>query len=153
MLKDIIKIAFLCIVIGSASIPVGFTITKLPEIVYIGNVLGSVISALFVVIIGDKIKDKEFRKKMNRHRPGKKIVTVFEQGENNKKVMKARVSIDKHGLRFFSFFCPIFPGVLIASIAVYVLDLDRTIYKKWMFSGILFACGMYVYGYWWIFIR
>jgi hypothetical protein len=71
----------------------------------------------------------------------------------NKKVLKVRVLIDKHGLRVFSFICPIFPGVLISTAAVYLFDLDRKIYKRWMIAGIFFASGAYVFGYWFTFVK
>jgi hypothetical protein len=49
--------------------------------------------------------------------------------------------------------CPIFPGVLLSTVTVYLLDLDKTTYKRWMFSGVIFVSGAYVMGYWWIFVR
>ncbi len=153
MIKNIIIIAILSTAIGGASIPLGFAITDKVSIVYLGNLIGSVVSAMFVVFIGDKIKDQEFRKKINKRRAGRKVIYIFEQGENSKKVLKVKLRVDKHGLRLFSFFCSMFPGTLASSIAVYVLDLDRTIFKKWMFLGILFNSALYVFGYWFIFVR
>lgn len=152
-MPGILKIAFLCITIGAASIPVSFTINANPFIVWTGNALGSLASAAFVIYIGNRITSDSFKDKMGKRRVGKKVVTVFEEGDDNKKVLKARVMIDKHGLRIFSFLCPIFPGVLVSTVAVYILDLDRRIYKRWMFAGVFLASGAYVFGYWLTFIR
>lgn len=152
MLKNILIVAILSVIIGGAAIPIGFMMTDKISVVYIGNVLGSIFSALIIIFIGDRIKDREFRNKINKNRAGQKIIYIFEQGESNRKVLKVKLRVDKHGLRFFSFLCPIFPGVFISSLAVYILDLDRTIYKKWMFSGILLSSGLYVLGYWFVFI-
>ena len=134
-------------------IPVSFEVNNNPIIVWFGNALGSLISALVVIYIGDRLTNNKFKNKVNSRRFGKKIITVFEQGEDNKKVMKARVLINKHGLRIFSFLCPVFPGVLISTSAVYVLELDRKIYKRWMLAGVFFASGAYVCVYWWAFVK
>lgn len=149
----IIKIALLCIVIGSASIPISFTINSSPVVVWLGNGLGSLVSALVVIFIGERITSKRFKDKISKRRIGKKVVTTFDEGQDNKKVQKARGFIDKHGLRFFAFFCPIFPGALISTTTVYLFDLDRKIYKRWLSAGIFFVSGAYVFGYWWVFIK
>lgn len=153
MLTDIIKIAGLCIVAGAVSIPVSFGINGNPIVVWLGNALGSVLSALVVIYIGNRLTDKKFTKGVSKRRFGKKIITVFEEGDDNKKVLKVRIFVNKHGLRVFSFLCPIFPGVLISTAAIYVFDLDKKIYKHWLIAGIFFASGAYVFGYWWAFVR
>jgi hypothetical protein len=153
MLADLIKIALLCVVIGGASIPASFTINDSPTVVWIGNALGSLFSAIVVICISNRITNQRFKNKASRWRVGKKIVKIYDSGEDSKKIQKANKLINKHGLRLFSFLCPVFPGVLISTIAVYVLDLDKRIYKRWMFTGIFFASGAYVYGYWWLFLK
>jgi membrane protein DedA with SNARE-associated domain len=153
MFFNIIEIAGLCIIIGGASIPLSFGVNSNPVIVWIGNALGSLISAFVVIFIGNRITNKKFENKMSKRRVGKKIVTVFEEGGDNKKVQKARIVINKHGLRLFSLICPIFPGVLVSTVAVYALDLDKRMYKRWMFAGVVFVSGFYVFSYWWIFVR
>jgi hypothetical protein len=151
MIVQILKIAVLCIVLGGASIPFSFNVSSNPVIVWIGNALGSLASALVVIYIGNRITDKNF--KGSNRRIGKKIVKVFDEGEKNAKVAKAGGMIYKHGLRLFSFFTPIFPGVLISTVAVFVLGLDLEKYKRWMFAGIFFASGIYVFGYWYAFVK
>ena len=153
MIKDILIIAGYCIVLGGASIPICFEINNSPIIVWVGNGLGSLISALFVIYVGNRITNKKFEKKISKHYMGKKVVTVFEEGGDNKKVKKATIFVNKHGLRIFSFITPIFPGVLISTVAVFILDLDMKIYKRWMFTGIFFASGLYVFGYWLAFVK
>ncbi|HSW84993.1 MAG TPA: hypothetical protein VLF79_00050 [Candidatus Saccharimonadales bacterium] len=153
MFADIIKIAVLCVFIGGASIPVSFVINTSPWVVWFGNALGSLFSAVVVIYICERITSKKFRNKAVKRRLGKKVVEVYEEGDDNKKVLKARVLIDKHGLRVFSFLCPIFPGVLVSTIAVYVLNLDKHIYKKWMYTGVFIASGFYVFSYWLVFVR
>jgi hypothetical protein len=153
MMLEIIKIAGLCIVAGAASIPISFGVSTNPIIVWLGNALGSLLSAMFVIFVAGRITDKKFEKKITKRRAGRKIVTVFSEGEGNKKVQKASLLINKHGLRLFSFFCPIFPGALISTAAVYILDLDKQIYKFWLALGIFFASGIYVFGYWLTFVR
>lgn len=149
----IIKIAILCIVFGAASIPLSFQVSSSPIIVWFGNALGSFISALIVIYIANRITSSKFRSHVSKRRMGKRIVTVFEEGDDNKKVLKARIFIDKHGLRIFSFFCPVFPGVLISTTVVYLLDLDKKLYKRWMSAGIFFASGAYVFVYWFTFVK
>jgi hypothetical protein len=151
--SGILKIAFLCVIIGAASIPVSFTINSSPLVVWLGNALGSLFSAVVVIYIGDRLTSDRFKKRVSKRRIGKKVVKVFDEGDENKRVKKASTLIDKHGLRVFSFFCPIFPGVLISTAAVYLLHLDKKIYKHWMYSGIFFASGAYVFGYWWLFVK
>ncbi len=153
MLGDILKIAFLCITIGSASIPISFTITSSPLIVWIGNTIGSLLSAFIVIFIGDRITNKKFMNKLKKRRGGKKIANVFIEGDDNKKVQKAQSLINKHGLKIFALLCPIFPGVLISTSAVYILGLDKKVYKRWMFSGVLIVSGVYVFIYWWTFVK
>ncbi len=153
MFGGIFQIAFLCIVIGSASIPVSFGINSNPFIVWLGNSLGSLISALFVVYVGNHLTSDKFRDKPKKRRVGNKVITVFEEGGDNKKVLKVKFFVNRHGLRIFSFLCPIFPGVLIATSAVYIFDLDRKLYTKWMLAGVIFASGAYVFGYWWVFVK
>lgn len=152
-MPGILKIAVLCIALGAASIPLSFGINSNPVIVWLGNALGSLISALVVIYIGDRLTSDRFKSKVSKRHFGKKIVTVFEEGDDNKKVLKVRILINKHGLRVFSFLCPIFPGVLLSTAAVYVFDLDRKTYKRWMIAGIFFASGAYVFVYWWTFLK
>jgi hypothetical protein len=153
MLGQILKIAGLCIIIGSASIPISFTINSSPIIVWLGNALGSLLSAVFVIFVGNRLTDKKFMKKISRWRLGRKVSNTFTQGQDNTRVVKVRKSINKHGLKLFSLFCPIFPGVLISTSVVYLLDLDKKTYKRWMFGGVVFVSGIYVFGYWWIFVK
>lgn len=153
MTGNIIHIAILCIVLGSASIPISFTINSSPLIVWLGNGLGSLISAFVVIYIGDHITNSRFRNKMRQHRVSKKVVTVFDEGNSNKHVAKAGGLINKHGLKVFSFLCPIFPGVLFSTVAVYLLDLDKKVYKRWMFAGVFFVSGAYVLAYWFTFVK
>jgi hypothetical protein len=153
MLRQIIHIAILCIIFGGASIPLSFTVNSSPVIVWIGNALGSLISALVVIYVGNKMTNKKTEEKLSKKRFTRKIVTVFEEGEDNKKVQKARILIDKHGLRLFSLLCPIFPGVLISTVAVFALDLDLKIYKRWMSAGVVFVSGFYVFSYWLAFVK
>lgn len=147
------RIAVQCIVLGGASIPLSFNVTSNPWIVWAGNALGSLISAVVVIFIGNRITDKKFEKKMGKRRFTRKIITVFEQGDDNKKVQKARIIINKHGLRIFALLCPIFPGVLVSTVAIYALDLDKELYKRWMFVGVTLVSGFYVFGYWLAFVR
>ena len=153
MILEILKIASLCIIIGSASIPISFTINGSPWVVWAGNALGSLLSAFVVIFIGDRVMSNKFRMRVSKSRVGKKIVLSFDEGADNKNVTKARIFINKHGLRIFSLLCPIFPGVLISTVTVYLLDLDKKIYKRWMFAGVIFVSGAYVLGYWWIFVK
>jgi hypothetical protein len=153
MYPGILKIAALCILGGAASIPLSFGINSNPVVVWLGNALGSLISALVVIYIGERLTSDRIKNKVGKRRFGKKIVTVFEEGEDNKKVLRVRILINRHGLRVFSFLCPIFPGVLISTSAVYLFDLDRKIYKRWMIAGIFFASGAYVSIYWWTFVK
>jgi hypothetical protein len=153
MSAGILRIAVLCILFGAASIPISFGVNNNPIIVWLGNALGSLASALVVFYIGDRLTSDRFKNKVGKRRFGKKIITVFEEGDDNKKVLKVRIMINKHGLRVFSFFCPIFPGVLISTSAIYLFDLDRKIYKRWMIAGIFFASGAYVFAYWWTFVK
>jgi len=153
MLGDILKIAALCVVIGSASIPLSFNVNASPVIVWLGNALGSLFSALVVIYISERITSPGFKKRLAHSRPGRKIVKVFDAGETNKEFKKASGFINRHGLRIFSFLCPIFPGVLISTAVVYLLDLDKRLYKRWVTAGIFFVSGAYVFGYWWIFVK
>lgn len=153
MFVDVVIIAALCIALGGASIPIAFTVNNNPLIVWIGNALGSLISALVVIYIANRITSKKSKDRLSESRFTKRIVTVFEEGDGNPKVQKARVVIDRHGLRVFSLLCPLFPGVLVSTVAVYVLGLDRHLYKKWMSAGVVLVSGGYVFGYWFLFIR
>ena len=153
MNAGILRIALLCIVFGSVSIPVSFTVNPNPIVVWWGNALGSAISALVVIFIANRITSRRFKAKVSRWRVGRKVVTLYDEGQNNTKVNKAGNFIERHGLRIFSLFCPIFPGVTISTIAVYVLDLDKKIYKKWMLAGVVFVSGAYCFGYWFIFLH
>lgn len=152
-MPGIIKIAILCIAAGAASIPISFGINSSPFIVWLGNAMGSLLSALVVIFIGDRLASDEFRRRVGKHRYGRKITLVFDQGDDNKKVVQARTFINRHGLRIFAFLCPIFPGVLISTTAVYIVGLDKKTYKRWLFAGIFFASAVYVFGYWWLFRR
>lgn len=153
MLFNIIKIAVLCIVIGAASIPVSFTIDTSPWVVWVGNAIGSLVSAAFVIFVGNRVTDTRFKKKLSQRRIGKKVVYTFDEGQDNKHVKQAGGFINRYGLRLFSLFCPIFPGVLLSTVAVYVLDLDKKIYKRWMFAGVIFVSWGYVFAYWHLFVK
>lgn len=153
MFAQIIQIALLCIVIGGASIPIAFTISDNPWVVWVGNALGSLISARVVIYIGNRIESKKFRKKASKFRIGKKVVEVFDQGDDNTKVIKAQSLINKHGLKLFGLICPIFPGVLISTAAVYILDLDKKTFKRWMFAGVVFVSWGYVFAYYWATVK
>lgn len=153
ILANILQIAFLCIVIGAASIPVSFTINSNPIVVWFGNALGSLISAAVVIYIGNRINDKRFKDKVSKHRVGKKVVKTFDEGTDSKKAQKASRIINKHGLRLFSLLCPIFPGVLVSTVIVFALNLDIKMYKRWMFTGVFFVSGAYVMGYWLVFVK
>jgi membrane protein DedA with SNARE-associated domain len=150
---NIIHIAILCIIFGGLSIPLSFHVTDSFFAVWAGNALGSFLSAAVVIYVGDRITDKKEEEKLSKRRLTKKIVNVFEKGDENKKIKKARIIINKHGLRFFSLFCPLFPGVLLSTVAVYALDLDKKIYKKWMFAGVVLISGVYVFLYWHTFVK
>jgi hypothetical protein len=153
MFLDILKIVALCIVAGAASIPISFGVNGNPAIVWIGNAIGSLLSALVVIYIGNRLTSKKFKKRVSERRFGNKVVTVFEEGDDNKKILKVRIFINRHGLRVFSFLCPIFPGVLISTAAIYIFNLDKRTYKRWMVAGIIFASGAYVFTYWFAFVR
>lgn len=148
MFADFIKIAVLCVVMGGASIPIAFTVNSNPFVVWAGNAAGSLLSAIVVIYIGNRITDQAFKKKVSRWRIGKKIVIAYDEGGDNQKVGKVRIIINKHGLRLFSLLCPLFPGVLVSTIAVYILDLDKKIYKRWMLLGVTAVSGLYVFAYW-----
>ena len=60
MVVDILKIAVLCIVAGAASIPVSFGVNSSPVIVWLGNALGSLASAIVVIYIGDRLTSRSF---------------------------------------------------------------------------------------------
>lgn len=122
-------------------------------VVWVGNALGSLLSAFVVIYIGDRLTDKRFMERMSKHRATRKIEKVFDQKEESKKTQKAQSFINKHGLRIFSLLCPIFPGVLLSTSVVYILGLDRKTYKRWMLTGVVFISGAYVYAYWWMFVR
>jgi formate/nitrite transporter FocA (FNT family) len=153
MFYDILRISILCILIGGASIPVSFGINSSPVVVWLGNALGSLFSAVVVIYIGNRITDEKFKKRISKRRMGAKIVKTYDEGTNNKSVGKAQRYINKHGLKIFSLICPIFPGVLVSTVAVFVLNLDKDIYKRWMFTGVIVVSGIYVFGYWWIFVK
>ncbi len=153
MVRDILKIALLSVVIGGVSIPPSFGINNSPVVVWLGNAIGSLFSAAIVIYIGNRITDEKFKKRVSKRRLGKKVVDVFDEGRSNEAVVKAGKAISKHGLVVFSLLCPIFPGVLISTAAVYLLDLDRKIYRRWMFTGVVFVSGIYVFGYWWLFVK
>src|SRR4051812_23336016 len=129
MLVDIIKITFLSIAIGGASIPASFGINSSPVVVWVGNAAGSLLSAAVVIYVGNRITDEDFKKRVSKRRFGKKVIKVFDEGSDNKAAVKTTVYVNKHGLRLFSLFCPFFPGVLISTAAVLLLDLDRKIYR------------------------
>jgi hypothetical protein len=153
VLKQIVTIAVLCIVIGGASIPVSFTVSPNPVIVWIGNSLGSLLSAFVVIFIAERITDEKFKKRVTKWRIGNKVITVMDEGDKNKKIVKARTFINKHGIKIFALFCPIFPGAFIATITVYALNLDKRSYKIWLMPGIFLVSGFYVFGYWWAVVR
>lgn len=153
MLRQIIHIAVLCIAFGGLSIPMSFGVSSNPLIVWFGNALGSLLSAAVVIYIGNRITNKKTGEKFKKKRFTRRIITVFEEGDDNKKVQKARIIINKHGLRVFSLICPVFPGVLFSTVAVYALDLDKEIYKKWMFAGVVLVSGFYVFSYWLAFVK
>lgn len=145
---SIIKIAILCIIVGGASIPFAFGISNSPTVVWLGNALGSLISAFVVIYVAERISDTKFRKRVQRYHIGNKVITVMDSGDKNKKVVKARSFINKHGLKFFALVCPIFPGALVSTITVYTLGLDKRTYKLWLIPGIFLVSGLYVFGYW-----
>ncbi len=153
MISQILKIALLCITLGSASIPISFTISSSPWVVWAGNALGSLLSAFVVIFIGDRITSDKFKVRVSKTRLGKKIIVTFEAGPDNKKSATTRNFINKHGLRLFSLLCPLFPGVLLSTATVYLLDLDKKLYKRWMLTGVILVSGAYVAGYWWIFVK
>ena len=153
MVLDIIKIAGLCVIVGSASIPLSFGVNSSPVIVWLGNVLGCLFSATIIIYIGQNITSQKFKQRASRNRIGKKVVGIFDQGDSNKSVAKAGHFINDHGLRFFSFISPLFPGVLIGTAAVYLLNLSKRTYISWMIGGTFFVSGAYVFSYWWFFIR
>lgn len=153
LISQIIKIAFLCITVGSLSIALGFKINSSPWVVYTGNVLGSLVSAWIIIFIGDRITSQSFRNRLRKRILGRKIVTVYEAGEDNKKIRHARIFINKHGIKFFAFLSPLFPGTTIATVAVYALNLDTKLFKKWICLGIFFVCFIYVFGFWWFFVK
>ena len=152
-MHGILRIALLCILIGSASIPISFGINDSPVVVWLGNALGSLLSAMVVIYVGDHVTSDKFKKRVSKRRMGRKMVNAFDQGEESKAVVKVGNFINGHGLRFYSLFCPIFPGVTLSTAAVYVLNLDKKVYKRWMFGGVVFVSGLYVFGYWFIFIK
>jgi len=153
MFGGVIRIAVLCVAVGAASIPLSFIINSNPFIVWLGNSLGSLFSAWIVLYIADHLTSDKTQSRISRFRVGKKVVTIFEDGNENEKVLKVRLFINNHGLRIFSFLCPIFPGVLLSTAAVYIFDLDQHIFKKWMVAGVIFASGAYVFGYWYVFVK
>ncbi len=153
MLVDIIRIAIICVIAGSISIPVSFGINPSPWVVWVGNALGSLLSAFVVIYIGDRIMSNKFRIRISRSRIGKKIVIAFDEGSENKNVIKAQGFINQHGLKLFALFCPIFPGVLLSTVSVYLLGLDKQTYKRWMFAGVVFVSGGYVFSYWLFFVK
>jgi hypothetical protein len=153
MLSDIIQIAFLCIIMGCVSIPVSFTINSSPGVVWLGNALGSVLSALFVILVSERITGDRFKGRLSHTRAGQKIVKLFDEGSQNHEMVKARSFINKQGLRIFSLLSPIFPGVFISTVTVYLLGLDTKTYRRWMLAGVFFVSGAYVYGYWRVFVR
>lgn len=153
MIGQILQIAVLCIVIGGASIPVSFTISSSPVVVWIGNSLGSLISALFVIAIAERLASDKFRARVTKVRAGKKVVEVLDEGNANAKVDKTRNLINKHGIKLFALFCPIFPGALISTATVYTLNLDKHTYKRWLPIGIFLVSGLYVFGYWLVFVK
>lgn len=149
MIDSIVKIAVMCIVLGGASIPLAFGVSSSPWVVWIGNSLGSLISAFVVILIAERLANEAFKQKVRRYRVGNKVVTIMDEGDNNKKVAKARGFINRHGLKIFALLCPIFPGALISTTTVYALNLDKRTYKIWLVPGIFLVSGIYVFGYWW----
>ncbi len=150
MLRDIFRIAFLCIVLGGASIPLSFGVNSSPVVVWIGNSLGSLISAWAVIFIAERLTNDKFRNRVRKFRIGNKVVTVMDEGGDNKHVAKARGYIDRHGIKLFALICPIFPGALLSTTAVYTLGLDKKTYKRWLVPGIFLVSGIYVFSYWWL---
>lgn len=153
MIRDILRIALLCVVLGGASIPFSFNVNSSPVVVWVGNALGSLFSAAAVMYIGDRVTDQKFKEKIAKKRLGKKVVVAFDESSSNKTVTKAVGFINRRGLKVFALLCPIFPGVLLSTAAVYLLCLDKRVYRKWMFSGVVLVSGLYVFGYWWIFVK
>lgn len=153
MFDGIIKIAVLCIVVGSASIPLSFGINSNPFIVWIGNALGSLFSAAVVIFVGNRLTSEPFMERMRRHRISRKFAKAFDEGNDKKATIKTRNFVNKHGLRLFGLFCPIFPGVLLSTVAVYLLQLDKKMYMRWMFLGVFLVSGFYVFAFWFAFVR
>lgn len=153
VILQIIHIAILCVICGVASIPLSFNVNSSPWVVWLGNALGSLFSAVMVIYIGNRITNQRFKDKVSKRRAGRKVVKAFDEGQESKSVVKAGSFINKRGLKLFSLLCPIFPGVLVSTVAVFILNLDQKIYKRWMFAGVIFVSGAYVFGYWWIFVK
>jgi hypothetical protein len=153
MFGDIIKIAILCVLLGGISIPMSFNINSSPWVVWFGNALGSLFSAWVVIYLSNRIVSDRFRVRIKKNPISKRIVIIFEEGKSNKQVAQAHGFIKKRGLKLFALVCPIFPGVLVSTAAVYLLGLDRKTYSRWMLPGVFFVSGLYVFGYWAVFVE
>ena len=71
-MPGILKIAVLCVVIGAASIPVSFGVNSNPFIVWLGNALGSLFSAVVVIYVGDHLTSERFKARISKRRCGEK---------------------------------------------------------------------------------
>jgi hypothetical protein len=108
---------------------------------------------MFVIYIGHRMVSDSTKSTLDKSRLGRKISAVFEEGDSNISVGKARNFINKHGIRLFGIVSPLFPGVLLATMTVYLFGLDRQMFARWMFAGVVFVSGGYVFGYWYLFVR
>lgn len=153
LIANVTVIAILCILLGGASIPVAFIVTRNPFVVWFGNALGSVLSVLLIIYVANAITGGGKQDPKKRNFITKKIVNFIEDGHKNKTVVKSRNMINKYGMRIFSLVCPIFPGVLVATVAVYLFDLDKKQYLRWMPVGLVLLSGIYVFAFWLTFLK
>lgn len=72
MAENILQIAVMCTVLGGASIPLSFNVNSNPIVVWFGNALGSLISAVVVIYIGNRIIDKRFEDNISKRRMDKR---------------------------------------------------------------------------------
>lgn len=128
---DIFLIAVVGMIAGLVSIPFGFTLNNNPFIVYLGNALGSLFALLFLLYFSSKFIDRFLKKKVDK-----------------KDVEKVGNFINKHGVRVFGLFAPLFPGVTIAVPSALILKLEMKSFKRWLFVGIFLISAVYVFGYW-----
>lgn len=133
---DILLIALVGMIAGLVSIPFGFGINSNPFVVYFGNALGSLFALICLLYLSGKIIDKYLAKKVDK-----------------KDVEKVGTFINKHGVRAFGLFAPLFPGVTIAVPSALVLKLDMKFFKRWLYVGIFLVSAFYVFGYWFTIVK